>query len=240
LTHILSRQAVIFCASVCTLMFWAFWPRYFSRPLSQTNLHIHAHAVPMTLWCLLLFVQTYAIRTRKYWIHKQLTYASYVLVPVIVVTTIGLFHKGMQGSPPLMEHLVVNLAINLSTLAVFVVLYGLAMYYRRDVPTHARYMLCTALPLFTAFVPRLIIDSGMLVDLAMKAFGHAQISQAALVPADFVAVGMSVWDWRANRRLNVFPVVFALLVTIHVATETLYRVSFWQSFVTWFAELPLP
>lgn len=239
MTQLLYRQSVLFCGSLCLLVLWAFWPRYFSRPPGTINLHIHAHAAPLTLWCGLLLVQSYAIRTRQYWIHKRLSYVSYALVPIIIVTTVDLFHNGMRGLE-VMNHHVVNMAFNLSTLAVFGVLYGLAMYYRSDPPRHARYMLCTALPLFTAFVPRLIISSRVLVDLAVKAFGPAAISQASLLPAEAIALGMSIWDWRSHRRLNVFPVAFGLLLAIHLATVTLYRVPVWQSFVVWFAALPLP
>jgi hypothetical protein len=239
MTHILYRHSVLFCGVFCALVVWAFWPRYFSRPLNVTDLHIHAHVVPLALWCGLLVVQAYAIRTRQYWIHKRLGPVSYILMAAISITTLGLFHRGMRGLQ-IMEHHAVNLAFNLSTLAAFVLLYGLAMSYRRDPATHLRYMLCTTLPLCTAITPRLITDSRMLVDVAMRTFGPAAIGQASLIPADALALGMAIWDWRANRRLNVFPVAFGLLLTIHLATVTLYRVPLWQSFVTWFAGLPLP
>ena len=231
----LYRQSVFFCGWICLSIAWAFWPRYFSRPFSQPNLYVHAHVLPLTLWCFLLFIQAYAIRTGQYWIHRRLAYASYALMPIIVLTTLGLLHRGVQGLQ-LMEHHWVYFAFHLSTLTAFTALYGLALYHRHDPPTHTRYMLCTALPLFTVFVPRLFEISRPMENLAMMAFGPAAIGQAALIPANALAIAMSVWDWRASRRLNVFPVALGMLLTIHVATTTFYRVPVWRTFVGWFVE----
>jgi len=47
-------------------------------------------------------------------------------------------------------------ALMLNAIAAFVVLYGLAIYYRRQPLQHARYMGCTVFPLFTPITDRLI------------------------------------------------------------------------------------
>jgi hypothetical protein len=240
MTHVLYRQSVFLTAGLVLAILWAFWPTYFSHPLHQPRLHVHAHALPLTLWCVLLFVQAWAIRTRKHEIHQRLGTATYVLVPVILVTTLGLLHNGLQGKTILDQQLK-NFAFNLGTLAAFVVLYGLAIHYRRDRATHARYMLSTAFPLFTAFAPRLITASELLTHWSIQAFGtFAALGQAALIPADVMAGALSIWDWRTNRRRGPFPIVLGVLLTIHLSTMTLYRAPLWRSFVEWFVQLPLP
>jgi hypothetical protein len=163
-----------------------------------------------------------------------------VLVAIILVTTLGLLHNGLEGKQ-LLDHHLKNFAFNLSTLMSFGVLYGLAVYHRNKPTIHARYMLSTVFPLFTAFVPRLIGTSETLTHFAIRTFGtFAALGQAALIPADIAAAGLSLWDWRTNRRLGPFPISLALLLTIHFATITLYRAPLWQSFVEWFVGLPLP
>ena len=54
-----------------------------------------------------------------------------MLVAVILSTTLALIHHRMQGRQ-IMEHHLKVMAFNLTTLAVFAVLYALAMYHRHD------------------------------------------------------------------------------------------------------------
>ena len=58
--------------------------------------------------------------------------------------------------------------------------------------------------------------------------------------ADLLLLALSWWDWRANRRLNVFPVALGVLLVYHVGTLTLHRVPAWNAFGVWFLGLPLP
>lgn len=45
--------------------------------------------------------------------------------------------------------------------------------------------------------------------------------------------------WRANRRLDVFPVALGVLLLYHVGTLTLHRLTLWNAFCEWFLGLPL-
>jgi len=233
-TRLLHRQGALVFGAVSLLVVWAFWSSYFSRPFDQPDIFVHAHALSQTLWCLLLTLQAGAIRTRHTWIHERVGAASPVLVAVILLTTLALMRHRMEGLPIMDVHLKV-MAFNLSTLIAFALLYGLAMFHRRDARLHAAYMACTVFPFFTAFAPRLIQSSRPLMDVSMSLFGNfVALGQAGLIPGDVIAFAMSVRDWRTNRRLSVFPVALALLLTIHVSTVTLYRLPAWRSTVELF------
>ena len=52
--------------------------------------------------------------------------------------------------------------------------------------------------------------------------------------ADLTLLALSVWDWRVNRRLDVFPVALGVLLVYHVGTLTLHRVPLWNAFCVWF------
>ena len=233
MTALLYRQSALIFGTILLLVLWAFWPSYFSR-LSQPDLYIHAHALSLTLWCLLLVVQAYAIRAKRHWIHRQVGIISPLLMLIVLIATLALMQQRMQGLT-IMDWNLQALAFNMTTLTTFVLLYALAMYHRHDPDLHARYMICTALPLFTAFAPRLITSAPPLVDVSMRIFGRfAALSQAGLIPADAAAIALSVWDWRSRRRLNVFPIALGLLLTIHASVVTLYRIPLWKSAVEWF------
>jgi hypothetical protein len=236
--RLLERRSVLFCGATVLLVVWAFWPSYFSRPLDQPDPLVHVHALSQTLWCLLLAVQTYAVRQERVALHMKVGWISPVLVSVIAMTTLMLMHQRMQGSVIADQQLKV-FAFNLATLGVFLLLYGLAMYHRHDRLLHARYMLCTALPFFTAFVPRLLEGSPLLVNLSVAMFGSfVALSQAGLIPADIALVVMSALDWRARRRPAVFPSALACLFSIHVSPLVLHSLPAWRTATEAFVGLP--
>ena len=147
-----------------------------------------------------------------------------------------LMHERMRNVVIADQHLKV-FAFNLATLAAFLLFYGLAMYHRRDHRVHARYMLCTSLPFFTAFGPRLLEGSPSLVNLSVALFhSFVALSQAALIPADIAVATMSVVDWRARRR-PVFPIALACLFAIH-ASPALHVIPAWRTATEAFVDFP--
>ena len=51
--------------------------------------------------------------------------------------------------------------------------------------------------------------------------------------ADALLVGLSVWDWRAHRRWNVFPLALLVLLAYHVSAMTVHQLGAWQAFCAW-------
>lgn len=237
-TRLLERRSVLFCWAIVLLVVWAFWPSYFSRPFDQPDVLVHVHALSQTLWCLLLASQAYAVRHQHVAFHRKVGWVSPLLVSVIAITTLMLMHQRMQGLVIADQHLRV-FAFNLATLVSFLLLYSLAMYHRHNHRVHAGYMLCTAFPFFTAFVPRLLEGSPPLVNLSVAVFGSfVALSQAGLIPADIAVIVMSALDWRANRRPGVFPIALACLFSIHVSPLVLDTLPAWRTATEAFVGLP--
>jgi hypothetical protein len=164
------RLSCFFFGAIVLLIVWAFWPGYFSSLSDQRDVWVHAHALSQTAWCLMLLGQAWAIGCGRTSLHKSIGPSSALLVGVIVLSTLALMHQRMQGLQITDGHLKVA-AFNLATLAVFVLLYTLAILQRGDRGRHAGFMICTAFPFFTAFVPRLIERSGDLVAISVSVFG---------------------------------------------------------------------
>lgn len=102
---------------------------------------MHAHGITLILWCLMLIVQPWLIRTKRRPLHRTVGKISYLLLPLMIFTTLSLLHYRMPVSAGLktMDYLFVALVVN--GLIVFLVLYSLAMCIKAKPTGHARYML---------------------------------------------------------------------------------------------------
>jgi len=235
-----ARFFVVFLA----LTVWAFWPSYFSRLFEQPNIWFHAHGVALALWLGMLVVQAQLIRTQRRSLHRQLGKLSYVLAPAVVVITTVFIHQrvapavvGLSVLPPMALHF---LALTLLSLVAFAAFYGLAIARRRDSQTHARWMICTVFPLVTPVTDRLIgAHLRPLVSLVPRIDGSPILPTVGFLLADLSLAALSWWDWRVNRRRDVFPVALAVLLVYHVGTLTLHRVPLWNAICIWFLGLPL-
>ncbi|WP_435356717.1 hypothetical protein [Emticicia sp. SJ17W-69] len=113
-----------------------------------TLLHIHSFVI--LLWIVMLIVQPFLIRYKKYEWHRMVGKASYFLVPLLVFVVI-LVVRASQTK-------IMNLAIFAfawSDMTFFVLTYTLAIFYRKKVSYHARFMIMTVLPFINPAIGRL-------------------------------------------------------------------------------------
>jgi hypothetical protein len=147
---------------------------------------------------------------------------------------------GLGGVPQLPAMALHFLALTLLATAVFAIFFALAIYWRSRPAVHARWILCTVLPLVTPVTDRLIgAHLRPLINFLPRIQGNPILPTGGFLLADLVVLALALWDWRANRRASVFPVALALLLTYHVGTLTLHQVPWWNSFCVWFLALPL-
>ena len=226
---------LVFAAGVLV----AFWPSYYSRLGSQPSIHAHAHGLTMTLWCALLVTQGWLIRAGNRTLHRQIGTLSFVLVPLIVVTTVAFLHVRLQGVQRLDSGALGMLALVINALVAFVLIYALGIAFRRQPAIHARFMLCTIFPLFTPVTDRLIgRHAPALIGLVPRIDGTPIVPVAGFLLADVMLVALSIWDWRSNRRL-VFPVALGILLVYHWSVLTFHTFPAWRRFSGWFVTLPL-
>jgi len=216
----------------------AFWLTYFTRLGDQENYRLHTHGASLILWCLMLIIQPYLIRTKRFELHKLIGKMSYVLVPVLIFTTVDLLKFRLTGLLALgvMDFFFVALVLN--ALVAFLILYGLAIFFRARPTIHARYMLCTALPMVTPITDRIIhIYFSFLVPYLPTIEGNPIAPVAGFVLVDLLLLGLIVWDWRSHKRWNVFPVALLVLLVYHFSVLNFYKFEFWQAFSRWFVAL---
>jgi hypothetical protein len=238
---VLHQQSLWWFAAFALFAVVAFWPSYFARLVSIPEGHVHLHGIVMFLWCAMFVFQAYLIRSGLKQTHRLVGKLSYGLVPLIVYAGLSLWHLRIKGEAGHLSNgslyftaLVVNAAV------VFVLLYGLAIYFRKTPAVHARFMVCTAFPLFSPVTDRLIFAyAPSLMGMVPVLDGNPLVQVVGFLLADALLVALSVWDWRANKRINVFPVALGITVAYHLSVLTFYKFSFWRVFSEWFVRLPL-
>jgi hypothetical protein len=240
----LYRNSARFFALFLLCLLFAFWPSYFARLFEQPSWFYHLHGIALTLWAVMLVAQAQLIRTGRRALHRQIGKASYVLAPALVAITASFVHYRVAGASPTLERLPpfvpYFLALTLNSLLVFAAFYALAIYYRREAGRHARWMISTVFPLFTPITDRLIgAHWPSLAALAPRIDGSPILPVFGFALADAILLGLAAWDWRANRRADVFAPALAVLALYHVSVLTLYRVPAWRAFCVGFLSLPL-
>lgn len=225
----LSRSWKYF-AGFFLLALFAFWPTYLSQ-VRASSPYTHLHAATAALWMLLLVAQSWAIGARRVALHRRFGKASYALAPLVVVSMVLLGHsriQGLAGQAYAIQTYILYLQLSLA--ALFGLSYALAVWTRRSVALHSRFMVCTALTLIDPVVIRLLFWVDSLPDWNYQwlTFGLTDLVLVALI-----------WLERANRAGRaVFPTMLLLLIAVQLPALLGWTEGpAWQAFARWFAGL---
>lgn len=227
----LSRSGPWFAALLLVALV-AFWPNYLSQVWGQTG-YTHMHALTATLWILLLIIQPMMIRARRFDLHRRIARASFFIAPLVLLSVVLLAHsklQGLEGQRYAIQTYILYLQVSLA--ALFTVSYAMALVKRRDMPVHARFMVCTALTLIDPVVVRL-----MLWVAPVPAWNYQWLTFAL---TDVIFLALIWFERHATRGRWVFPVMLFLFVLLQIpALFGLTESAPWQAFARWFASLNL-
>jgi hypothetical protein len=151
------------------LVFIGFYKSYFSifpnyQASVKSSTVIHFHAAVTFLWVVLLFVQPFLIRYKKYRLHKLIGKGTYVLAPLIFLSFVGLIGSKYQEANmrtwPIGEVLGYFYFQLLHTI-FFATFYILAVYYRYKgkISLHSGYMIGTGLIFINPIVRRVFFNA---------------------------------------------------------------------------------
>jgi hypothetical protein len=212
----------------------AFWFSYFVKIFDQENYRLHLHGFVLILWCLMLIGQPYLISIRKFSWHKRVGTFSYILVPLLVFTTVDLLRYKLSTRDVFGTSDYFFIALVVNALIAFLVLYGLAIFHRKRPAIHARYMVCTVFPLFTPVTDRIIYTHfPSSLQYLPTIEGRPIAPTVGFLIADLLLLGLIVWDWRSHNRWNVFPVALLVLILYHYSVLKFYQFQFWQDLSSW-------
>ena len=137
------NYAYLYLAAGLIIVFWGFSKSYFGK-LEEMAFPYHLHGISATLWMLLLVVQPFLYSKGKLKIHRYLGWTSIVLVPLIVFGGYEMMKLMIHNQEYYPPDTVYKLAfIDAVTLIGFSVLYICAIYFRKNLKLHARFMVST-------------------------------------------------------------------------------------------------
>jgi uncharacterized membrane protein len=223
------RSSVFFFAGLFAFAIAGFWPTYFV-PKFEGDWHVHLHGIAMFSWAVLLVAQAGLIRAGNRELHRRIGKVSYVLVPVIVLSTLMLAHYRLKAG--VSRDLLYFLYVQLSLMTIFAAAYGLAIANRRNPAAHARYMICVSLTLIDPILARMLY-----VHLGID-FPETQYITYGVM--DSILIALMGWDLSHGQKVRVYARMLPFFVVLQAPTFFLFSTPEWRSVVDAFAALPLP
>lgn len=208
---------------VVQIGFHASYIQYFPTFKEFTWLH-HIHGVFMAAWVILLVLQPVLIHTKKFAAHRFFGKLSYVLAPLMVISTIIIarvsYHKwvGTYSS----EEVFSWQSVTWMQLFLFVLFYSLAIFYRKNTFRHMRFMIGTAIIMVGPSLSRIInayLDVSLEIDFELIPLYFKTGLAAALLAIDVIKKK----DWMPYS-IVLLAFLFADLVYYGRYSEA------WQSF----------
>lgn len=119
----------------------AFYKPYFQffPEFSNVKSGLHLHTAIAVVWLGLLIVQPILIRHKKYKTHKLIGKFSYLWFPVFIASFIPLMLAILRSDFPQAIY------FSLADLTLLITFYSLAIYHRKYIPLHMRYMILTTI-----------------------------------------------------------------------------------------------
>ncbi len=231
-TKAIHRNSWLYFCLIPAFAVWGFWQSYFLGEVRPVTVFDHAHGISMFAWCAMLVLQAFLIREGARGLHRVVGRMSYVVVPIIALSSLALANQQLNARG-LTEDAKFILLLQVSILAQFLIFYALAITNRKRPDKHARYMICTALPLIDPIFARIL----MLNVLTPDQFWMTQYVTYALT--DLILIALVIWDWRTSRRKDVFLPMLVVIVALQIPTLVFADSAGWNAFSEWFIRLPI-
>lgn len=221
-----------------------FYVTYFSQlDLPQPTI-THIHFFLMGIWMALVIIQPLLIRSKKIRLHRSLGKFSYVILPLVALSTwlmikqsYALQLSGLESDLALKVEGVslqegrIKIASFLSIAFVYLlwlmVFYGLAVWNRKKSSAHARYMLAAVLTFMGPTVDRILIFQ---FEIYMLGPGlPAQVLGFFLI--DLILAFLLIQDIRLKKN----PIPYSVSLGIYLVFQflQLYQTEspLWEAFV---------
>lgn len=210
-----------------------FYFTYFSQIQSSPQL-IHFHFALMAIWMGLVIVQPFLIHHKKIRLHQTLGKLSYLLIPLLVLTTwmvmkqsysnqLAAFENDLaQGVAPYSYEegrivIASYTAIAFVYLVWLTVFYGLAVFFRKQTSIHARFMIAAALTFLGPTLDRILF---FWFDLTTVGFEIPVVAGSFLL-IDLILVVLLIQDFRKNKS----PLPFLLALSLYLLLQVFYLTS---------------
>ncbi|WP_285763190.1 hypothetical protein [Biformimicrobium ophioploci] len=225
-----------------------FIPSYFLK-LTSNGLAHHIHSLSAILWYVLLIAQSTLIRQKKKELHRALGKASFVLAPVVIASAVHIMYVS-QADLKLSEFWALTFfMIDHGMLLAFTFSCALAIWFRKRVPLHARYMAVTAIVVLPSPLSRLF-DADVFGDLS----GMIRIN-LIYITVELIFIAILIKDKGIELKKSPFFFFFLAFLATHALVNfagnsatwanysslyvSIYSVILSQNSITWLAGIVL-
>lgn len=199
---------------ICLLGFYPTYISKFPEMVGFTSAH-HFHGLMALLWILLLIVQPFLIRAKKYELHRQLGKLGYVIMPLLVVSLFFVAKATYLRNIKTMPEVEALAILPNGTVEIFdfSILFILAMIYRKNTAYHLRFMASTGLMMVGPGLGRMMVSAGLpfpvvLLIIILSTTGVALVwmildirnKKSAFPMGTFVLLGLSAFFINANNH----------------------------------------
>ena len=202
---------------------------YFTQ-LDEFSFPYHLHGISASLWMILLIVQPFLFQKGLLKAHRVLGWSSLLLVPTIVIAGIIMMRLMIQGQANYPPNVVYQLAfIDAFTLLGFTILYLLALYFRKNLKLHARFMATTIFgPLVPALTRLFIFNLGLASN-----FNEGLTYSYLLIELVLIAI---IWKERNKNEIKLTYVPFLVfIIAQHVLMYYSGNWKYWKTLMDSFA-----
>jgi hypothetical protein len=202
-------------------------PLFPSPPMARAIIPIHGAL--MTAWVALFVTQVYLISSRRIRVHQKLGYLGIVLAALIIITgtwlSIAAAKYGSIVTPPVASRLEF-LIVPMGDLVAFAVLFGAALYYRKNAASHKRLILLTLLNFLPPAIARF---PGGMTDAygPLWFFGVPTILTVALIVID---------TWRTGKLNKPFLFGGLFLIAAQWVRLPLSKSQVWLDLAAWMTQ----
>lgn len=207
---------------------------YFLRPLflpAPLTPLVHFHGLVFTLWVILLVAQTRLVAAGRTNIHLRLGMVGIIIALLMEVFGIlvplaaakdGDHLKGMTVAA--------TMAIQLMNTVTFPLLFGAAIYFRRQPATHKRLILLASLAIMAPAYVRILRQCCTVIPVRPVFIAYLLV--------DLTVLTLFVYDWRTQGRVHRATLWGGFLVlAAHPLRFWLGTTSGWERIAAWLVTL---
>ena len=243
-SHSFNQKIAYWFLLLIPLVFFGFYPTYFSVLLEPAPFIVHLHFSFMALWIVTLLVQPFLYRYKKMALHRAIGKISYVLVPPLLVTAFfmirfsyyrflnDLEQQVAAGTVQMDHHQVLKDSATYQAIAFLYFgwlasFYSLAVINRRRTFVHARYMIAAAFTMLGPTVDRIVFWIFKVPRLG----GVIPIECVSFLIADCI-LAILLWnDYRNKKPLRPLFISLVIFLGGQILYFLIKKTELWQTVV---------
>lgn len=208
--------------------FLGFYPSYIAKFPEFTGLTTahHFHGLMSLLWIILLIVQPFLIRAKKFELHRQVGKLGYVIMPLLIISLFFVSKSTYLKNIKIMPEAEALAILPNGTIEIFVfaILFTLGMFYKKNTPYHLRFLASTALMMLGPGLGR-ILGNGLGLPFPI-------IILIIILSTTGIALAWMIWD--IKNKKSAFPMgTFVVLGLLAGFINGNSHAAWWQDFARW-------